>query len=589
MTDRDALDRVVAGVVDGILSASDDEILADVREHYGDEVDFVADVDDVFNRAISPQHLNEAAGENDDVAQQVSRAQTNVIPFPNQPERRGPQTLAGPAQPRVRSAAETVGVSGSPQTPAMPVWRLALAPCRLAAIMIFGPILASWRLAALTASVAITSAMLWLHLGTHAFVAAWTPEHEMVTAGGNDNPTTTIHAERRVALVIGNNAYPNLPAQEQLGNAVAEARAVAEALRKLGFEVISGENVGRQALVDDLDAFSRRLSKGDTAFVFFAGHGVTLSGANYMLPSDIPGVEANQKVRLTRSAVAENDIVKDLQRRGVQVAVVVLDSSRISQQGGTGTTFSFTRSKDDDSVKGLMLSPGKDTFSIYTASAGQSARHWLSNIDGNSDSVFSRALVSALTRPGIDLTTLAYEVREDAALAGRDAGHEQRATHEGAAGRRSSLSDSMATEAGRGGGVSPPRCAGTVGLFDSPISAAGPVCDPYEKREEIQATRPVAGWRVATRDGRPWLVRWSELGRGNLAVSKLPSENECGQIAEMLLQDNPQIAASGTLRLWALDEMNLEGLCEKRGGRWRINPSSASNYSGLYISRENQQ
>jgi uncharacterized caspase-like protein len=53
-----------------------------------------------------------------------------------------------------------------------------------------------------------------------------------------------------VAVVIGNDRYANLLANEQLQKAVNDARSVAGALTSLGFEVMSGENVGRQALVD---------------------------------------------------------------------------------------------------------------------------------------------------------------------------------------------------------------------------------------------------------------------------------------------------------------------------------------------------
>jgi RNA polymerase sigma-70 factor, ECF subfamily len=53
----DALDGMVGGVVDGILSASDSEIIAEVRARYGDEATFVADVDDVFHKAIYQRHL----------------------------------------------------------------------------------------------------------------------------------------------------------------------------------------------------------------------------------------------------------------------------------------------------------------------------------------------------------------------------------------------------------------------------------------------------------------------------------------------------------------------------------------------------
>ena len=53
-------------------------------------------------------------------------------------------------------------------------------------------------------------------------------------------------AEKRVALVLGNDQYPNLPADQQLRKAVNDARAIGLTLGRLGFEVISGENLGRR-------------------------------------------------------------------------------------------------------------------------------------------------------------------------------------------------------------------------------------------------------------------------------------------------------------------------------------------------------
>src|SRR5215470_15147819 len=94
------------------------------------------------------------------------------------------------------------------------------------------------------------------------------------------------HADKRVALVIGNERYANLSANEQLQKAVNDARAIGGALRQIGFDVISGENLGRQALIDKLDETVRRLSQGDTVVFFFAGHGVAVDGANYVLPVD---------------------------------------------------------------------------------------------------------------------------------------------------------------------------------------------------------------------------------------------------------------------------------------------------------------
>jgi hypothetical protein len=53
------------------------------------------------------------------------------------------------------------------------------------------------------------------------------------------------NADKRVALVIGNDRYANLAANEQLQKAVNDARAVGGALKQIGFDVISGENLGR--------------------------------------------------------------------------------------------------------------------------------------------------------------------------------------------------------------------------------------------------------------------------------------------------------------------------------------------------------
>jgi uncharacterized caspase-like protein len=49
------------------------------------------------------------------------------------------------------------------------------------------------------------------------------------------------HAEKRLALVIGNDRYQNLPAEEQLKTAVNDAQAVGDALARIGFEGCAGK------------------------------------------------------------------------------------------------------------------------------------------------------------------------------------------------------------------------------------------------------------------------------------------------------------------------------------------------------------
>src|SRR4051795_9096579 len=83
---------------------------------------------------------------------------------------------------------------------------------------------------------------------------------------------TSAHAAKRLALVIGNDRYTALP---QLRNAVADARLVAATLKgDLQFQVFAGENLDFRATSRLQADFESAIDPGDTAFVFFAGHGV---------------------------------------------------------------------------------------------------------------------------------------------------------------------------------------------------------------------------------------------------------------------------------------------------------------------------
>jgi uncharacterized caspase-like protein len=228
------------------------------------------------------------------------------------------------------------------------------------------------------------------------------------------------HAEKRVALVVGNDLYVNLSANEQLQKAVNDARAVGGALKQIGFDVISGENLGRQALIDKIGEASQRLTAGDMIFFFFAGRGFAVKGLNYILPADVPAVQAGQMANLTGAAVKEEEIITAFLRAGARVAVVVLDASRRNPFPGPGTN-------GVDSANGLApYQPPSGVFTFYSASRGLPAVDRLSNDDNDPNSVFTRVLVPALTRPGLDLAAMAMGVREEVARLAKQAGYNQR-------------------------------------------------------------------------------------------------------------------------------------------------------------------
>jgi hypothetical protein len=228
------------------------------------------------------------------------------------------------------------------------------------------------------------------------------------------------HAEKRVALVIGNDRYVNLPADQQLRKAVNDARAVGDALGSVGFEVIRGENLGRQALVDKFVELTQRLLPGDTAFFFFSGHGVAINGGNYILPVDVPNAAVGQDMRLAHASFGESDIVSELQGRGVRVAVVVLDACR-------NNPFKQPGAKGVGAERGLgRIEPVQGVFTLYSAGIGQTALDRLGDADDSPNSVFTRVFVPALTKPGLGLGELAVEVREEVVRLAASVQHNQR-------------------------------------------------------------------------------------------------------------------------------------------------------------------
>jgi formylglycine-generating enzyme required for sulfatase activity len=258
------------------------------------------------------------------------------------------------------------------------------------------------------------------------------------------------HAEKRMALVVGNNRYANL-SREQLQKAVSDAQAVGRALREIKFDdVIVGENLGRQAFVDKLDELAGKLSPGDTAFFFFSGHGVVLDGVNYVLPADVPDVAAGQVTRLKGAALAEDYITSELLRSGARVAVVVLDACR-------NNPFARGGAKGVGAEKGLQpREPPSGVFTLYAAGRNEAALDRLYDGDRDPNGVFTRALLPALTRPGVDLTGIAIEVKEQVTrLAGSVKQEQHPAYYDGTSGGRIYLAGLPPVNNG-GGMVAPP-------------------------------------------------------------------------------------------------------------------------------------
>src|SRR4029077_17891285 len=79
----------------------------------------------------------------------------------------------------------------------------------------------------------------------------------------------TAHADRRVAFVVGNGAYKNVT---ELPNPPVDAKAIAAALRNIGFEVVEGTNLTRDQMTAKLLDFGNKTQGADVAIFYYAGH-----------------------------------------------------------------------------------------------------------------------------------------------------------------------------------------------------------------------------------------------------------------------------------------------------------------------------
>ena len=219
-----------------------------------------------------------------------------------------------------------------------------------------------------------------------------------------DRKVVNIENTIRSGLVLGNSQYPNLGNGNQLQRAVNDAEAVGDALQGLGFKITKGENLSRERMSKLISAFSSEIQPGDTVFIFYSGHGISVSGSNYLVPSD--ALSPTDDLQLHAAFIAEDEIVAAMQASNARVVVLVIDACR-------NDPFGESRKSRGISVTGLKPRAGPGIFKLYSAGAGQIALDSLSQEDHNPNSVFTRVLVSTLKRPGIDLDELAQAVREE--------------------------------------------------------------------------------------------------------------------------------------------------------------------------------
>jgi hypothetical protein len=207
-------------------------------------------------------------------------------------------------------------------------------------------------------------------------------------------------ADKRVAFVVGNAAYRNVP---QLPNPAIDAKSMARVLRNVGFDVVEGSNLTRDAMTAKLLEFGKKSEGADVALFFYAGHGIAVNGTNYLLPVDAD-LKSEMDVKL--GAAINVDLTLEQTMADAKVKLVFLDACRDNPFAAKIRSAKMTRSVTVANGLAEMKS-GEGTLIAFATGPGQTA------LDGEAgtNSPFTRALLANIAQPGLEIQQAMTKVR----------------------------------------------------------------------------------------------------------------------------------------------------------------------------------
>jgi formylglycine-generating enzyme required for sulfatase activity len=212
---------------------------------------------------------------------------------------------------------------------------------------------------------------------------------------------------RRHALVIGNSDYRHV---EKLFNPPNDAADIAAKLRTLGYRT----ELRLDTTIEEMDRaiadyLGRLASHSDNeGFFWYAGHGVQISGENYLLPVDI---NADDNPGIIYGSYPLNRLLLALEESaGNKLNVVVLDACRDNPfRGRAGGSRSLSRGLS------TVEHPPQDLFIMFSTAPGTVAAD---GERGKRNSPFAEAFLKYMDSPAILPVTASLISRETLRLTG---------------------------------------------------------------------------------------------------------------------------------------------------------------------------